>query len=507
MSRYAAFDIGSNSVRMLTADTMPGRTQILASDREVTRLGESVYSTGFIAREAMSFVCDVLRRMADEARHHDVVATRAVATAAVRDASNQDEFLDRASLAIGAPVEVISGQEEARLIHLGVEARWPHAGQRILIVDVGGGSAELIVGEHRQLRHAFSRPVGAVRLANVFVRHDPPTTLEVEQMREFIDEKLSFAFKEIDGLSFDRAIATSSTAAALVCAANRIPRPRREEADRLRATLPQVRKLFGNLSKRTAEERARIPGIGPRRAQIIVPGVAVLLQCMERFRLPALYYSTAGVRDGIVADLASRRVGAERSQLTREQRHLVEQMASKYGLDLRHVRKVTSFCHLLFSSLRGLHGLAPDWGKVLEAAATLYDIGHFVSDTGHHKHSQYLVANSDLPGFTDREKLLISLLCRFHRKSMPGQRHAEFNELAADDRKNLLLLIPILRLAEALDIGNEQRVEEIDCDVTDSSIKLGISAREKAELEEWASRRVSDLFEDIYGRPLALVRK
>ncbi|MFN7919448.1 MAG: Ppx/GppA phosphatase family protein [Bryobacteraceae bacterium] len=504
MPRYAAFDIGSNSVRMLAADAIPGKTETLVAEREVTRLGKSVYETGAISAEAMESVTAVLRRMAASAAKFDPAGVRAVATAAVRDASNQAEFLERASAAIGAPVEVISGQEEARLVHLGVESRWPHAGERVMIIDVGGGSGEIIVGENGRLREAFSKPVGAVRLAGVFLRHDPPEAIELLQMREFIDEKLGVAFKEVGGLDFDRAIGTSSTAGALVCVAHRIPRARRDEADKLRATLPQVRKIYEQLCERSAEQRAKIPGIGPRRAQIIVPGVAVLLACMERFGLPAIHYSTAGVRDGVIADLSARRVGAERSQLSREQRRVVEQMAVRFSVDLRHVRKVTSFCHLLFDSLRPLHGLEPDWGKLLEAAATLYDIGHFISDTGHHKHSQYIVANSDLPGFTDREKHLISLLCRFHRKSMPGTRHADYTGLPGEDRKSVLMLVPILRLAEALDIASEQRVEEISCRVTADAVVLGLSTRKQADLEEWASRRAGEAFRSVYGRPLEL---
>ncbi|MCC6294032.1 MAG: Ppx/GppA family phosphatase, partial [Bryobacterales bacterium] len=175
MPRYAAIDIGSNSVRMLAAEASPGAGfETLAADRQVTRLGESVFRNGRISPEAAAAVCEVLARMAAAYRGLNVLAVRAVATSAVRDAANQQEFLARASEAAGAPVEIISGQEEARLIHLGVEALWPHPRSRVLVVDVGGGSAEFILAENGRRREAFSKPLGAVRLTEVFLKSDPP---------------------------------------------------------------------------------------------------------------------------------------------------------------------------------------------------------------------------------------------------------------------------------------------------------------------------------------------
>src|SRR6202049_5202490 len=174
MPRYAAIDIGSNSIRMLAAETGHGiLAKILAAERQVTRLGEGVFKDGRITREAMAFVSTTLAQMAQTYQKLDIVAVRAVATSAVRDASNQHEFLERATEALGAPVEIISGQEEARLIHLGVQARWPQHNKRVLMVDVGGGSAEVILSDHGVLGESFSKPLGAVRLTDVFLQRDP----------------------------------------------------------------------------------------------------------------------------------------------------------------------------------------------------------------------------------------------------------------------------------------------------------------------------------------------
>jgi exopolyphosphatase/guanosine-5'-triphosphate,3'-diphosphate pyrophosphatase len=512
MPRYAAIDVGSNSLRMEVAEVLPGPAgapliRILASERQVTRLGESVFRNGRISKEAMDLNCSVLAQMAQGYRKLGVAGVRAVATSAVRDAQNQQEFLERASAALGAPVEVISGKEEARLIHLGVQNRWPEAGARRLIVDVGGGSAEIILSENGRMVEAFSKPLGALRLTEVFLENDPPAPHDLHRLESYIEEKLAAALERIGTRRFDRAIATSATAAALFCAVHRLPRVRREEADRRHIKAAQTRRFYEQVRAKDLAARRKITGIGPRRAEIIVAGAAVLWRVMQDFRLSTLYYSAAGVRDGIIADLAARGVGRELSRLSREQRRIVEEMARRYGVSLRHARKVAEMAHCLFESLQPLHKLPPSCGKLLEASAYLHDIGHYVSDTGHHKHSYYLVANSDLPGFTSRERQLIANLCRYHRKAPPKPGQENFQSLGAEDRRTVVLLTPLLRLADSLDRSHEQRVERLACHLRNGNVTLRLASRVDTDLEQWATGRVAGIFADVYNRPLIVVRE
>lgn len=505
MPRYAAIDIGSNSVRMQAAEFIPGAaTRILISAREVTRLGESVFRSGRISPEAMELVSTVLAGMAKQYSGLDVVGIRAVATSAVRDASNSQEFLDRAAKAIGAPVEVISGQEEARLIHLGVQSRWPHPNQEILIVDVGGGSAEIILSEKGEMREAFSKPLGAVRLTEVFLKNDPPTPQEIHHLEEYIHERLAGAVRRNGQRKWSRGVGTSATVAAVVSAINRVPRTKRDQADRLRASTRQVRSLYQQLCQENLKERQNISGIGPRRAQIIIPGAAVLLHVLEGFQLPSLYYSAAGLRDGIIADLAARGVGRELSELTAEQRRVMEQMARRYGVCLKHARKVATMARQLFTSLYPLHGLPPSSGRLLEAAAYLHDIGHFVSDTRHHKHSYYLVANSDMPGFTDRERELIANLCRYHRKAMPVSLHPNLQALNADERRAVAMLAPLLRIADNLDRSREQRIDFLETGIQNGAVVLKFSGSGDMDLEQWGTQRAGEIFREVYQRPLVI---
>ena len=432
---------------------------------------------------------------------------RAVATSAIRDARNQKEFLARAAEAAGARVEIISGREEARLIHRGVESAWPQPGKRILLIDIGGGSAEIIAAEGGRLRESYSRPLGAVRLREIFLKNDPPAARELRQMREYIQEKLDPAVRRLGPAGWDRAIATSATAAAVAAATARVPRSRRDEIDRLRLPASEVRKLHRKLAQLSLAGRRKVTGIGPRRAEIIVPGLAVLLEFLEEFQLPAAYYSRAGVRDGIIADLAARNVGAELWRLDREQRAEIERLARRYGVSLEHARQVAAISGALFTGLQALHRLPPACGKLLEAAAYLLDVGHFVNSASHHKHSYYVIANSDLAGFMDRERLLIASLCRYHRKALPTPLHAAYQSLSAEERRMLQLMVPLLRLADNLDRSHEQRVRAVECRIANGEVTLAVRARGDVDLEQWGAERAGEAFRQAYNRSIAVVQQ
>ena len=505
MSRYAALDIGSNSIRMLAAEvSADGALRELASDREVVRLGTGVFREGKLSREAISLACEVLARMAQQYGRLDVMGVRAVGTAALRDAANQDEFLGKAKEILGTPVEVVSGLEEARLIQLGVQTRWPHANKRILIADIGGGSAELILGENGHMAEAFSKPLGAVRLTEMFVKSDPPDPRELARMQKYIQERLAGPAARFRSLKVDRLIATSATAAAAVCAVNNVRRTRRDSADKQRATAAQIRGLFRRLAESDQAGRAKITGIGPRRAEIIVPGIAVLREIMEHLSIASLYYSNAGLRDGIIADLAHRKVGHEQARMDADQRRVVRALARRYGIGGAHAGKVAELSAMLFQALRPLHKLPQAHGKVLEAAAHLYNIGHYVNEARHHRHSMYLVANSDLPGFEARERMMIANLCRYHRKSMPQPAHYPYQDLTLEDRRTVSFLTPLLRLAVALDQSQEQRVDRVEARILQEGVELYLYSQGDVDIEQWHAQQIAPVFQDLYALPLSV---
>ncbi|MEK7405075.1 MAG: HD domain-containing protein, partial [Acidobacteriota bacterium] len=386
------------------------------------------------------------------------------------------------------------------------ESRWPHPDARLMILDIGGGSAELIASENGRMREAVSRPLGAIRLQEMFFEHDPPAAEELHRLQEYIAEKLAVPLRRFGDGKFGRMIATSATAQTVASAVHRLGRAEREEADRLRVPTAQVRKLYGKLCGRNLARRRKIQGIGPRRAEIIIPGTAVLLRVLEAWRFPAYYYSAAGVRDGIIADLAARGVGRELSQLDREQRREVEQLTRRYAVIPAHARKVAEMAHALFVSLQPLHELPPAYGKLLEAAAWLHDVGHYVNDVSHHKHSYYLVANSDIAGFTNREREFVASLCRYHRKAMPAADHGDLQALNGEEKRALGRLSALLRLADSLDRSHEQRVESIHCRIREDQVAIQLVSSQEVDLEQWAARRDGEIFRQVFGRSLAVTR-
>jgi exopolyphosphatase/guanosine-5'-triphosphate,3'-diphosphate pyrophosphatase len=509
MPRYASVDIGSNSVRMEAAEVTPGQPpRILASERQVTRLGASVFRTGRISQESMDLICGVLGGMAQQYKRLEITAVRAVATAAVRDAGNQREFIARASAALGTDVEIISGQEEARLIHLGVQSRWPHPKERFLIIDIGGGSAEIILSENDRMAKAYSKPLGALRLQELFLRTDPARTRDLHRLDEYIEERIGADVRRLSAMRIDRVIGTSATASAVVCAVNRIPRTRRDESDRKRAATTQIRKFYRDISTLDIAARQKIVGIGPRRAEIIIPGTAVLLHVLDALHQPALFYSAAGVRDGIIADLATRGIDRGLTQLSVDQRSVVEETAEHFGVALRHARKVARLANDLFLGFQHAHRLTAHYGRLLEAAAYLHDTGHYVSDTRHHKHSYYLVANSDLPGFTLNEREIIANLCRYHRKALPTPEHENLQLLDAEDQRAVAYLIPLLRLADSLDRSHGQRIRSVECKQRDSDflVTLNVPPETDIDLEIWAAERLTEIFRQVYNKPVAITR-
>jgi exopolyphosphatase/guanosine-5'-triphosphate,3'-diphosphate pyrophosphatase len=506
MARYAAIDIGSNSIRMLAAELEPqGSFRTLAAERRVVRLGTNVFREGWLGGDEIALACQVLTQMAEQCRKFEVQGMRIVATAALRDASNRDEFLEPASRILGAPVEVISGLEEARLIHLGVQAVWPHPKERLLILDIGGGSAELILSEEGHFVEAFSKPLGAVRLTELFLKGDPPDPREMGRMGKYIQERIAGPVGRFSSIKANRLIATSATAAAAVCAINNVARSRRDRADRLHVTTPQIRQLFREVAARDIATRAKMTGIGPKRSEIIVAGVAVLHEVVQGLQMPRVYYSTAGVREGLIADLAHGKTGREQAALSADQRRVVRAMGRRYGVAAPHARKVAELAGMLFHELRSLHALPLERGRLLEAAAYLYNIGHFVNESRHHRHSMYLVANADLPGFEDRERMVIANLCRYHRKSMPQPSHETFQALEPEDRHAVAMLAPLLRLAVALDQSQEQRVDRVAAQVQDGTVEIHLYSDTDVDIEQWHAQHVAEAFQQIYG--LALVVK
>jgi exopolyphosphatase/guanosine-5'-triphosphate,3'-diphosphate pyrophosphatase len=528
MPTFAAIDIGSNSCRLKIARVQAHQLKTLAEDREVTRLGGSVFDTGLISPEAMAATLRALKRFQRAVQARGVDRIRVVATAAMRDARNASVFQAWIKAETGWNMEIISGLEEGRLIHLGVTGAEPGTGGRVLLLDLGGGSCEITLSEHKHIRETVSLPLGAVRLTEQFLAEDPPPPDGLARMRRLIARELRRAHRRIQPGLAPLVIATSGTAAALsaACAlgakngkpgarkAAKITAKSASAGDRaedraaiLAGMVPAraVRKLAARLAKMPLPEREAVPGIGPRRAEIIVAGAQVYAEILEAFALRGFRYSPLGLRDGILAQMLAEqdaRAKAHR-EFEHERWESVLATARRYGVDPRHAEPVRTHVVQLFRELKPVHQLGPEYENWLAAAAVLSETGKFINHQGHHRHTQYIVSSSEIYGYTQLQRTLVSAIARYLGKSRPQPGDRALRNIPAEEHKNVHRAVVLLRLAVALNQDRASDVLRVGTRIYPKRVYLELRAgRTGAELELWSLRKEAAYFREVLGREL-----
>src|ERR1700691_1292674 len=369
MPTFASIDIGSNSVRLKISRLQAGRLKEIHEDREVTRLGEGVFSTGLLSPESMTETVRVLRRFHRAMQECGTDSVRVVATAALRDARNSRAFVEWVRSTTGWTIEIISGLEEARLIHLGIVSASRLGAHNVLLVDLGGGSCELTLSREGQLRDTVSLPLGAVRLTGEFLQHDPPRKSELKRLSGFVAREITRIQNRIKTARVGAVIATSGTAAALAGAAAHLARPRKPGPVTY-ATREMIRRIAKQITRLSLEQRRKVPGIGPRRAEIICTGAVAYAELLERCHLPGFRYSALGLRDGILAQMAADYDRSTRSgrAIESERWESIKRAVEHYRIDLHHALQVRDSALLLFSSLKSVHQLPPEYREWLSAA-------------------------------------------------------------------------------------------------------------------------------------------
>jgi exopolyphosphatase / guanosine-5'-triphosphate,3'-diphosphate pyrophosphatase len=506
MPTIAAVDIGSNSVRLKIARLQAGRLHSLHEDREVTRLGEGVFSSGFLTPESMADTVRVLRRFHRTTQQIVTDAVRVVATSALRDARNSQAFLEWVRSSTGWRVEIISGIEEARLIHLGLVSGPRVDRSPTLMMDLGGGSCELTVSHRGHIRDAVSLPLGAVRLTNEFLRHDPPRKGELKRLRGFVTREANRVVDRIASARIRNVIATSGTAAALAAVASHLRRgsSRRQRTVVSRAEMSRIAKRMARLP---IAERRKIEGIGPRRAEIIVAGAIVYHELLERLRLKGFRYSALGLRDGILAQMAADYDRSTRSgrQIESERWESILKAIDHYHIDRKHALDVRDTAILLFSSLRSVHRLAPEYREWLSAAAMLYEVGDYVNRNGHHRHTHYIISNSEILGYTPQQRRIIAAIARYLGKSRPATEDGPMKVIDNAERADVQKAIVLLRMARALNLGRSRAVEKVSVVVRSADVKIRLVPRRRmgVDLEQWAIEKECAYFREVFGRELS----
>src|SRR6267154_3052479 len=505
MPTFAAVDIGSNSVRLKISRLVSHRLVEIHEDREVTRLGESVFRSGFLSPEAIALSVKVLRRFHRAVQDEGADSVRVVATSALRDARNSRAFLEWVRSSTGWRVEIISGVEEARLIHLGLTSTLRVNSSSVLMIDLGGGSCELTVSHKGHIRETVSLPLGAVRLTNDFLHHDPPRKSEMRQLRGLIAREAGRISGRITGLKPKAVIATSGTAEALAKVSHAMYQTKSQRT--MTVNRLQMRRIAKMLARLSLDERRKVPGIGLRRAEIVIAGAAVYSELMERYKLLGFRFSPLGLRDGLLAQMAADYDHATRSgrQIESERRDSILSAVEHYHVDLQHAARVRETAMHLFSDLRSVHRLPPEYKEWLAAAAMLCEVGDFVNRTGRHRHTYYIISHSEILGYTPQQRKLIAAIARYLGKSRPSLEEAPMKAVDPADRAGVQKAILLLRLARALNLGRSRAVEKVRVSQRAGEVKLTLLPRRRmgVDLELWAVEKDAAYFREVFGRELS----
>jgi exopolyphosphatase/guanosine-5'-triphosphate,3'-diphosphate pyrophosphatase len=506
--RLAAIDIGTNSLHMIVVLVRPDLSfEVIDREKEMVRLGAGGLDGRALTPEAMHAALQVLSKFRRLADSHKVDETVAVATSAVREAENGGEFLQTIAAQTGIRPRVISGTEEARLIHLAAAYGVGSPGEIAVSVDIGGGSVEVTRGTGPIMDIGRSFKVGVIRLTERFVRTDPIEPREERKLVRHIEAEMGDYLNQIVRAGFDRVIGTSGTIlslGAMVVAADGHAsdaslRSRRVSAKQLR----RVRKTLASLS---LEKRLRIPGLDPRRGDLAVAGAILFDTIVRRLEADEITLCDLSLREGLILDYIARhrKQIAQADQYPDVRRRSVIELAERCNYSAEHAQQVARLSTALFDETRGTHGLTDREREWLEYAALLHDIGVHISYESHHRHSHYLIRHGDLRGFEPEEIEAIALIARYHRRATPKRRHEGFGDLPRSGRRAVRSLAALLRLAESLDRSHSQSITSIDLHDRGEDALLQLRTTGDSELELWAAMRHAAPFEALVGKPIRI---
>ncbi|MDZ7763907.1 MAG: Ppx/GppA phosphatase family protein [Melioribacteraceae bacterium] len=508
---FAAVDIGTNSVHLIVVKILEhGNFEIIDREKEVIRLGEG-YSSDIksLNEDAINRTITALKRFKEIAKSHQA-KIRAVATSAVREAKNKDIFVKKVSDETGIQVEIISGQEEARLIYLGILRAVPIYEKRTLCIDIGGGSTEFVLGVNGKIEFSRSMKIGAVRLTQKYFTKDKLTKSDINKCKEWVAGELFHVMNYMKKYGFEVCVGSSgtiqSTGNIIAELSKRKITPNRI-LNNFEFTKEELDKTADKiLNAKTVEERKKIPGMDSKRADIFPAGIIILQTAFEQLGVEKLTISEYALREGIVIDtLQNLNLEQHKPRLSDIRYESVLQLAKTCYFDSEHSFHVTNLATKLYDDLIGLHKLENYTREYLIAASILHDIGHHISHNQHHKHSNYIIRNSELMGFNENEINIIANVARYHRKSHPKEKHEEYVKLSDGSKKIVNKLASILRLADALDRSHSQKINYLSAKFSGNEVHLTLNTNSNSvDIELWNLERRRELFEDVFDKKLII---
>ncbi|HVN87570.1 MAG TPA: Ppx/GppA phosphatase family protein [Candidatus Binatia bacterium] len=500
--RVAAIDVGSNSIHMVVAEVeSDGRFRVLDRAKEMVRLGRRSLHNGRLSAETMNAGLRTLAAFRTLAQRQGVERFKAVATSAVREAANGGDFIQRVQDETGLRVKVIPGREEARLIHLGVSHAIDLGDEPTLILDVGGGSVELILCQDGKAAALHSFKIGVARLSEAFVDGDAPGQQGMARIERYIAKPLDPILAQCADRGMRRVIATSGTLLNLIAiAATLRGEPPDGQLNNCVATADEIAQIRRLLSKADREERLEIEGLDAKRVDFIVVGACLADYVLRRVGAKKLVACTWALREGVLLDFIARhRKGIEETERFADvRRRSVVRFARHLGAVEAHAQHVGRLALRLFDQLKDALRLAPHTREWLEYAARLHDVGHHIDHENHHRHAYYLITNGDLLGFRRVELEIIGLVARYHRKGTPKVADPAYAALPQSDRRIVRALSALLRVADGLDRSHYGVVRDVSVMRRDARLVLQLATEgEDAELEIWEARRRADLLQKL----------
>ena len=505
-------DIGTNSVRLLVVRLNPNHSYtILSRQKQQVRLGEGEFEEDEIQPEAIERLVVVCKKFTDLARTFSTEEFVAVATSAMREATNQNEILHLVRQEAQIDVHVISGQEEARLIYLGVASGTHIEGRQAFFIDIGGGSTEIAVGGDRTYQYLESFHLGAIRLSNLYLPQENPGPVSSEQykrVQHHVRDTIIRSVRKIRSLEPAIAIGSSGTIMNLAEIAQRAIHQNSSNSDPV-LSLKDLQKVISLLCSLPLDQRRKVPGMNPERADIIIAGAAILDTFLKDLGIDSIQTTSRGLQDGLLVDYLSRMDAFPLlGELSPRQRSVL-QLGRSCGINEVHARTVTSLVLELFDSAKeqGLHNFSDNERELLEYATFLHDIGSFISYSNHHAHSYYIIKNSELLGFDLKEITFMANIARFHRKKAPKKKDPEVMELESRELDALRILTTFVRLSESLDRSHTALIQHVKFTRADKTgIHLEVIARGDCQLEIWGVEAEKKAFEKIFGRQLVIER-
>ena len=510
--RVAAIDLGTNSFHMVIVEESRGKG-IVEIDRvkNMICIGRGSISTKMLDEEAMLSGIAALKNFLVLAAHHGVVQENVIAfaTSAIREAKNRGDFLRRIFDETGLKVKIISGREEAEFIYYGVRNAVKIGKSSDLLFDIGGGSVEFIIANNKGVQLLESRKIGVARMRERFVFTDPIASHDIKMLEQFFSAEMVSAVGKASELKVTRAIASSGTSQNIArMIASLYGRATKASLNNSVFTRKEFQTLYTALIPLSSHERRQFTGLDANRVDLIVPGLILVDMIFRRFNLSEIVVSDYALREGMVLhylkNLGNAATGEE-SAFELDIRHeSVYELGCRCEWNQVHAEQVAKLALQLFDSLVPLHNLEPLYRELLECASLLHNIGSFISISSHHKHSQYIILNGELRGFSPTEIEIIAHVARYHRKSPPSEKHAAYSVLKPNHKRAVDLLSGMLRLANGFERGHRQNIQNVTVTVKGDEITLHLQHRFEPDIEIWAAEQLKLWMETVLQKTIVI---